>query len=266
MADFDINITEPPSTPVVYTQHTGYYAVLNCDPYPEVRRNVKVVSTDNTYGIVTTYSGDNWKYLTIKNISLPSCCLTLEYLGNPITNSDLPLKIDIEALSGINNIPNLEVVANGYEVETENNSVKSINITFDIEDINGTKGSLLLSSFQIILKRCLTVSYQTPNIISPLSGTVGDSSQGQDPNNLIFEYYIRADAPVTSYSASGLPINVSVYNPQTGYVRIDCTTLQQRLVQTVIQFDISATHDQAVPTTDTETFTLTIPAYLEQYY
>lgn len=268
MATFIIDINED-ITPVEYTAHTGVTTEYNCVPDSEQRYNLKMESASlSEYGMISSYSGDQWKYLTLHNITEDiDGAIKLYYDGVQLTNADFPLQIDIETVSSINNIPLFEVVIDNYE-SLVYSKTKKINLSFSIEDINGTIGSILLSSFQLKILECLTPPVLSPTITSGLYHEIGVYAAGEDDTtDYLFEYYIEADNPVTSYATSTLPEapppydpEVSLFNSTTGYIRIECWRLKDRHVDKEYQFDISAINSGAVPTTDTKTLTLIVKA------
>lgn len=261
MADFTIKIIED-ITPVVYTPHAGISAEENCAPDSEQRYNVKMLSTDpSVYSILSTYSGETWKYLTISNLSLDSYgTIDLYYNGTKLTNAELPLTIDIEVVSPINDVPLLEVVVDNYEL-IDAVSTKRVNASFTIEDIEGTKGPSALSSFQLKLTECPTPVIETPVIYSALAHTMYVMDPPSQPTQYLFEYNILSQYPVTSYNFIPISYKGVEFNTETGYIRIDTELYRRRVGEVIVTFQIQAINSGAIPTTDTETFILTIPGY-----
>lgn len=261
MANFIIDINEEALTPMVYTPHVGFDSIVFCPgDEPPVTYDIRILSSDRAvFSMLDTYSGNSWKYLTITSVQIDFFDTTsILYNGSAITYEDLPLKIDVEAVSPINNIPLLEVQFLHPVSNTKGNQV--INVSFYMEDIEGQKGETVLASFQRKLYPCVTPpTAETPVITSALSHTIDTS----DPDNYIFEYWIQADGEVTSYDAIGLPTSnipdVTYFNHVTGYLRILCQHLDDRYLEKVYTFDIKATNINAFPFSDLETFTLTIP-------
>lgn len=129
--------------------------------------------------LLASYSGDNWGNLVITSVSHDDVGTdyegVLKHNGTPITQADCPYTIDVSAVATGNPIPNLTYEVNRTKSTLTSNipSTKS-RIGFYIETVEGVRGIITNSLFQVYRNACSTI---TNPAISFLTTTVDENGR-----------------------------------------------------------------------------------------
>ncbi len=221
MSNFSIHINYPD---ISYISNSYGFNLEDCVVSTQVNKSIKLVSSTE-YSILKSYTGDFWKKLVITNIEKSNTNFSLTYNSSDILISNLPLVINIASLTQSSYIPNL--IASYNTSFTFTNDIEYIKVYYYIEDINGTIGETMSSTFQLFRQPCSTVDdngqvieNNPPSITSPLGGTIYTNSYyifGEPVQSGNFQYQIIGLNQPTSFSAVNLP-NFLDINSITGWI------------------------------------------------
>ena len=245
MSNVTIHINFPN---ILYSGKTNSSSLEDCDILIPGIFPVILVDTDiSKNSLLSSYTGDFWKYLTITSITTSNPNFTLNYQGNPILNNNLPLVFNIQSLTQSEG-PNSLFVS--YPIGFNFiNDVETININFFIEDINGTKGDSVQSSFQLVRKNCSIVTGNPPIITSPLYGAIFNPGYIIGNSSLIignFEYNIIASNNPNVFSSNNLPPFL-ILNYNTGVIN-HFPDINQSYNLGTYTFNISAKNSYGIDT------------------
>tara|TARA_R110000851_G_scaffold314588_1_gene476687 strand:+ start:349 stop:1467 length:1119 start_codon:yes stop_codon:yes gene_type:complete len=253
MSIFNININH---LPISYSNKTSYNIYERCSLSIITTETIQLLNTDNAiYSILNSYSGSNKSKLIITSINSSHPNLNVKYNSNIITNTELPLEIDISSLSDTDNIPNLiididipikKIIGDLYLNNINDDGDDTLNIGIDDLVTNVDKDFLILPkgviNDNVINKDSITldptnsinISFYIKDVNNEIGNTVTSSFQVQtekcgsisaissslpivSDNDGIINYQILTTNRPLFYQITGLPLGIT-YNGITGLI------------------------------------------------
>lgn len=158
MGNFNINILHPVPD---YNRLSSTFQIEACTE-EVVSYNVGILNATGA-NFLSSYSGDNWNKLVITSVSHEDVGTDYEGVlknnGTPITQSDCPYEIDISSVSTGNVIPNITYEVNRTSsTQTSNIPSTKSRFGFYIETVEGIRGKITNSLFQVYRNQCTTIT------------------------------------------------------------------------------------------------------------